>query len=322
MIIAMRYSAIFAAAVLLLSVSAQAQDPEREFRVYFVGNSVTDTVKYPALAELAGSRGFKQTWGRHMIPGSPLFLIWNASDEKSGFTEPPFGFTKEALANHQWDAITLQPFDRLLTNKNEEGVDTEGDLVTVQKFIDQALPNSPEVQFYIYSRWPRITIDGKSAKYDKDAYRTDVKGIPVGPGAVDDFTGRWERKYTGGWDGTNETRDYFEQLVGEIRRANPKMKKPVRMIPVGDIMNELHQRMKGGEVPGYNSIFQLYKDGIHLNEAGSYLVGCAFFSVLYGESPVGLPTEPYEVTDQKLAEMIQQTVWEVVSGHPLSGVGK
>ncbi len=318
----MHFSVICAAALLLGTASSQAQEPKREFRVYFVGNSVTDTVKYQALGQLAESRGFKQTWGRHMIPGSPLFLLWNASDEKSGFTEQPFGYAKEALANHRWDAITLQPFDRLLTNKNWEGADTEGDLVTVQKFIDQALPKSPEVQFYIYSRWPRITLDGKSAEYDKDAYRTDVKGIPVGPGPVDDFTERWERKYTGGWDGSNETRDYFEQLVKELRRANPEMKKPVRMIPAGDIMNELHLRMKAGEVPGYHSIFQLYKDGIHLDEAGAYLVGCAFFSVLYGESPVGLPTEPYEVTDQKLAEIIQQTVWKIVSAHPLSGVGK
>jgi hypothetical protein len=311
-----------AAALLLLAITAQAQEPKRERRVYFVGNSVTDTVNYKALAELAESRGYKQTWGRHMIPGSPLFLLWEASEKKSGFTEPPFGHVQEALANHQWDAVTLQPFDRLLTNKNTEGADTEGDLVTIQKMIDQALPKSPEVQFYIYSRWPRITINGKAAQYDKDAYRTDVQGIPVGPGPVDDFTERWQRKYTGGWDGSNETRDYFEQVVQEVRRANPGMKKPVKLIPVGDIMNELHQRMKAGDVPGYSSIFQLYKDGIHLNEAGSYLVGCAFFATLYGESPAGLPTEPYKVTDARLADVIQQTVWKVVSQHPLTGVAK
>ncbi|HEX8310955.1 MAG TPA: hypothetical protein VF614_06545 [Chthoniobacteraceae bacterium] len=305
-----------------LAIPAQAQQPKRELRVYFVGNSVTDTVNYNALGELAKSRGHKQILGRHMIPGSPLFLLWEASEKKNGFTEPPFGYSHEALANHQWDAVTLQPFDRMLAHKNEQGVDTEGDLVTIQKYIDLALPKSPEVQFYIYSRWPRITINGKSAKYDKDAYRTDVKGIPVGPGPVDDFTASWERKYTGGWDGTNETRDYFEQVVHEVRRANPAMKKPVKMIPVGDIMNELHQRMKAGEVPGYSSIFQLYKDGIHLNEAGSYLVGCAFFAALYGESPVGLPAEPYKVTDAKLAEIIQQTVWKVVSQHPLTGLAK
>ncbi len=308
--------------LLALAIPAQAQQPKRELRVYFVGNSVTDTVNYQALGELAKSRGHKQILGRHMIPGSPLFLLWKESTAKNGFTEPPFGYPHEALVNHQWDAVTLQPFDRMLSHKNEQGVDSEGDLVTIQKYIDQTLPKSPEVQFYIYSRWPRITIGGKAAQYDKDAYRTDVKGIPVGPGPVDDFTERWERKYTGGWDNSNETRDYFEQVVQEVRRANPTMKKPVRIIPVGDIMNELHQQMKAGKVPGYSSIFQLYKDGIHLNDAGSYLVGCAFFATLYGESPVGLPPEPYKVTDSKLAEIIQQTVWKVVSQHPLAGIAK
>src|SRR4028119_2521289 len=85
-----------------LGITAEAQQPKRELRVYFVGNSVTDTVNYNALGELAKSRGHKQIHGRHMIPGSPLFLLWEASAKKNGFTESPFGYAQEALANHQW----------------------------------------------------------------------------------------------------------------------------------------------------------------------------------------------------------------------------
>ena len=50
--------------------------------------------------------------------------------------------------------------------------------------------------------------------------------------------------------------------------------------------------MKAGEVPGYRSIHQFYKDGIHLNEPGSYLVGCTFFAKLLKQTPMGLPTAP------------------------------
>jgi phage head maturation protease len=81
-------------------------------------------------------------------------------------------------------------------------------------------------------------------------------------------------------------------------------------------MNELHRRMKAGEVPGYRSIHQFYKDGIHLNEPGSYLVGCTYFATLLRQSPVGLPTAPYGKIDAALAEIIQQTVWQIVSKHP------
>ena len=138
----------------------------------------------------------------------------------------------------------------------------------------------------------------------------------------DDFDTPWLRKYTGGWDGTNETKDYFERLTFELRKAYSKMKKPILMVPVGHVMYELNQRMKAGEVPGYRHIKEVFADGIHLNNVGSYIVGCTFFATLYKENPKGLPGAPYKVTDPKLAEAIQETVWKVVSTHELAGISR
>ena len=171
---------IFLAAVVLAAAQAPAQDA-KTLRVYFVGNSVTDTINYRALAELAKSRGHQQVWGRHMIPGAPLQWIWQ--HPKDGFQEQPFGHYPNALANYQWDVLSLQPFDRHLDGK-------DGDLTMAKNFIDLALPKSPDLQVYVYARWPR---QGK-----------------------DDFDTAWLKKYTGGWDGTNETKDYFERLTLEL----------------------------------------------------------------------------------------------------------
>ncbi len=258
----------------------------KSLRVYFVGNSVTDTINYRALAELAKSRGHRQIWGRHMIPGAPLQWIWE--HPRDGFQEQPFGHYPNALANYPWDVLSLQPFDRHLTGK-------DGDLAVAKKFIDLALPKSPDLQVYVYARWPR---QGK-----------------------DEFDTAWLKKYTGGWDGTNETQDYFERLTLELRKAYPQLNKPILMVPVGHVMYELDQRMKAGKVPGYKHIKEVFADGIHLNNIGSYIVGCTFFATLYKENPQGLPSEPYKLTDPKLAEVIQETVWKVVSAHELSGVG-
>jgi hypothetical protein len=104
-----------ALSLLILAITAPALAAEqapKTLRVCFVGNSVTDTIKYGALAELAKSRGYKQVWGRHMIPGAPLQWIWE--HPKDGFQEPPFGHYPTALANFQWDVLSLQPFDRHL----------------------------------------------------------------------------------------------------------------------------------------------------------------------------------------------------------------
>lgn len=56
-----------------------AEDTTR--RVCFIGNRVTDTINYLALAELAKSRGYQQIWDRHMIPGAPLQWIWEHPKE-------------------------------------------------------------------------------------------------------------------------------------------------------------------------------------------------------------------------------------------------
>jgi hypothetical protein len=97
---------ILLAAIVLAGVQVPVQDA-MTLRVYFVGNSVTDTINYRALAELAKSRGHQQVWGRHMIPGAPLHWIWE--HPKDGFQEPPFGHYPTALAEHQWDVLSLQP---------------------------------------------------------------------------------------------------------------------------------------------------------------------------------------------------------------------
>ena len=163
---------------------------------------------------------------------------------RTDFRKQPFGHYPTALPEHQWDVLSLQPFDRHLDGK-------DGDLTMARNFIDLALPKSPDVQVYVYARWPR---QGK-----------------------DDFDTAWLKKYTGGWDGTNETKDYFERLTFELRKAYPHFKKPILMVPVGHVLYELNQRMKAGEVPGHKQIKDIFADDIHLNNVGSYVVGCTYF---------------------------------------------
>jgi hypothetical protein len=294
------FAALAAASASPASVRAEPKPsaPRKTLRVYHIGNSVTDTIRYPALAQLASSRGQDYVYGRHMIPGAPLEWIWDHPAE--GFGDRPYGHYPQALREYKWDVLTLQPFDRKLEG-NEDA-----DLPTAKRFIDLALPKSPDVQIYVYSRWPRREeVKGKKGEY-----------VPL------DYSAKWLREYTGGWDGTNETRDYFERVVTGLREAYPELKKPVLLIPVGDVMLELDARMRAGKVAGFDNVQQLYRDRIHLNEAGSYVVGCTFYATLFAQSPVGLPSAPYKVTDPKLAQAIQQAAWDVVSKHELAGVAK
>lgn len=287
-----------------------AEKPPVELRVYFVGNSVTDTIRYDGLAKLAASKKRTLTWGRHMIPGAPLQCLWDHPAE--GFTQEPFGYPSRAFAGHDWDAVSLQSFDRPL------GGD-DGDVAKVRQYCELLAKRSPAAQVYLFARWPRVTRGGKSLQFDKDDYDPSKPGNGL-PADIDPFDKQWTAKYTGGYDLTNESRDYFDRLLAEARQATPFLTKPIRLVPVGHAMSELDKRMRAGKVPGCETVHRLYKDGIHLNELGSYAVGCAYFATLFGESPVGLPTEPYGSLDPAAARAVQEAVWEVVRVHPESGV--
>ncbi|MDX2111415.1 MAG: sugar-binding protein [Verrucomicrobiota bacterium] len=257
--------------------------------IYFIGNSVTDTVNYNGFKKLTESRGGTQPWGRHMIPGAPLVWLWTHPAE--GFMEQPYGYPTNALPNYDWDVLTLQPFDRHLDG-------AEGDTTMTTNYLGlltQRAANTANTQVYIYARWPR-TSDGE-------------------------YSAQWVKKYTGGWDSTNETKDYFEKLTTTTRAQHPELAKSIKMIPVGHVMYSLDLKMAAGQVPGYTDIYEMYADGIHLKGVGAYLCAITFYATIYKESPVGLPVpSEYGAIDAGLVSILQTTTWEVVSTHPLAGV--
>lgn len=262
-------------------------------RVYFIGNSISDTIRPAALATLAESRGRELVWGRQMIPGAPLQWIWDHPDD--GFQHEPFGRYSTALTEFPWDVLSLQPFDRQLDG------DESADLPTARRFIDLARRRSPRLEILVYSRWPRR--DEESP----DHYQ------PL------DYAAKWLRPYNpGAWDGTNETRDYFHRLLLGLRDAYPAL--TIRLVPVGDVLLALDQRMRDGKLPGLPSVERLYQDGIHLNALGSYVVGCTYYATLFRENPAGLPHEPYDVAEAALASQVQDVVWSVVRTHPDAGL--
>jgi hypothetical protein len=85
-----------------------------------------------------------------------------------------------------------------------------------------------------------------------------------------DYRGKWLRGYTGGWDGTEETRDYFERVVVGVRKAYEGKAKPVLMVPAGDVVLE-----PDGRTHRDVHKFYLSANGVWLTvpEPPSYLTG-------------------------------------------------
>jgi hypothetical protein len=305
----------------------------RRLRLYTIGNSLTDHLNHDAFAKALAACGWDATVAKHMIPGSPLFLLWRTceSGQNSGFTMQPYGASWHALDNYEWDAVTLQPFDRGLNDLYagayidgkpvDPGSDPQGDIVYAQKFMDRIWARNPAARVYIYARNPRMTVGGKSVSYDKDNYgkSSDDPNKITDYSRLDPWEERWQNPPKN-WDGgmNPEGREYFETLTRCMRNLNRG--RPIYLIPVGHVMSALGRKIEAGEVPALTSVFDLYNDAIHLGPDGRYLVACTFYAAICRESPAGLPCDGYGVSDAGLAEVIRQTAWEVVRKHELAGI--
>lgn len=244
--------------------------------IYYIGNSLTDTIQYQAFADIVENQlGESQPWGRHMIPGAPLEWIWDHPD--SGFQEAPYGYYPQALSEYSWDFISLQPFDRQL----------DSDLDYITRYVELAREQNPDVQVLIHGRWPRR-----------------------GEGDTD-YAALWERPYTGEWDDSFETRDYLQRLTQAVQAADLGIRDPI-LVPIGEVMYQLDQQMKRGEIAGYDNVFDLYEDGAHLNAEGQYLATLTYLAVMYDVHPETIDAGAIASLPPTTKQAFDDTIWEVV----------
>ena len=71
----------------------------------------------------------------------------------------------------------------------------------------------------------------------------------------------------------------------------------------------------------------LFSDQIHFNDYGAYLMALTHYAVLFARSPVGLSHDvtkldgtPVSIPGDEIALAMQQTVWDVVTSYPPTGV--
>ncbi len=264
-------------------------------RIYFVGNSITETLNFNGLTELVESRGNTHIWGRHIIHGASLEWLW--LHPNNGYTKAPYSYPNNAFVNYVWDAISLEPFYRLLGN----------DLEIIDNYINLAKPQSPSFKLFLYSRWPR-TPYGRSPKDSRLTAKV--------------WNDLFNRTYTGKWDGSNESKDYFVKLTKAVRTKFTTIS-PAYMVPVGQVFQALNNKMAQGQVPGYSSIWDVYTDGIHVNRVGSYIAALTYYSTLYKSDPrgIGVPAV-YGLIPAEIVTVIQKTVWDIVRTEPLAGIAK
>ena len=239
--------------------------------------------------DVAKARGHRTKFGRHMIPGSPLEWLWNHRED--GFREPQRDqAADEILKRNEWDVLILQPFGREPENSIEYG----------SKYAAAAYAGNPDCQVYVFANYPQI---------GKQQERKD----------------EWEERWLSATD--TRGRASFEKVAKGISAKFPD-KKPVQVIPVGEVMYRLHLRMKDGSVPGFKHIADLYADGVHLNSEGKYVEAVTHYTTVFQEDPHGCIISglrfwkgPYSV-DRAFAEVVWDVVAEVSNVKATGGINR
>ena len=258
-------------------------------RVYHIGNSLTAGLySYGRTEKLFSDRGVELVRGQHIKWGKSLPWM-REHPEINDAPVLPFRSWQDELTENTWDVLILQPFGATLDGP-------QGDLAACRHFVETAAKRSPAIQVYVLATWPQKT-GGKDFTQFWDR-PSDDKPVPMGV----------------------PCRAYCERLVEQLNLACTALAKPVRIIPLGDVLRGLDAAAKAKSIPGVANAWQLYRDDINLGPLGCYAAKCTLFAVLAGRSPVGLRSGPMKPEEQAAVRKVEEITWQVVTTYPLTGV--
>ncbi|MCP4785490.1 MAG: polysaccharide deacetylase family protein [Fuerstiella sp.] len=336
--------------------AADQPETREDMTVYWVGNSLVRSITPTRLHELVAERGIDLQFGSQLKGGFSLRKHWDVLQRgevirywetnkpvgdnfepgrADGDTLPKrFGSFLTAHKNDKWDALVLLP---LLVP------DREKEYEALRNFVDYAIKHDSAEQIYLFQSWIGLPM------------LRDERGKRAGLGRVD-YQAVWKTdlRQTGQTDSgllTGVQRDYYKLIDRANEEFSDKLGKPLVMIPFGDIVYELDKRLKAGQIPGLAELYErdperipswdpamgdkaganiLYADRYHPvapphldGTIATYVMGLMYYSVLTGQSPVGLSGDAYDFGDAKdeaLRHALQSVVWDVIRAHPYSGV--
>jgi hypothetical protein len=121
---------------------------------------------------------------------------------------------------------------------------------------------------------------------------------------------------------------YFREMDALASDINKKLGKPVVfVVPVGQAVIALREKIIAGQAPGLKSQEDIFADTLgHPKPPLRVMMGYCHYAVIYRKSPIGLPVPsalkiPGDAKDlDALNRLLQTLAWDAVIHHPLSGV--
>ena len=270
--------------------------PEAPLRVFHLGHSLVGRDMPAMLAQLAGDGHTYESqlgWGTSLKEHWEPDLLINGFDAENN--HPRYRDARIALASGDYGAAILTEMVEI-----KDAIKYHDSGKYLSAWAQLARGAAPAPRLYLYESWHKLD---------------DPKG----------WLSRLDTDLGTYWEQELLFRD-FQAAEGAA---------PIYVIPAGQVMAHFVRSVEtmGGleDVRGREDLFQRKADGtldtIHVNDLGNYLVALTHYAVLYHRTPVGLPYvlkradgSDADAPSAALAELMQKTVWEVVSNYPKTGV--
>jgi hypothetical protein len=256
--------------------------------ILFVGHSLVG----PRLA------GEVQTTLRHagiaarveaqVINGAPLRWNWEHSAEAEGVDG------RARLGRGGVDVLILTEAIPLAEHLRWSGTHDYA-----RAWRDAALAANPAAQVFVYETWHDLASGGGAVATD---------------GEADDGDGgaAWRQRLA-------DDLPHWRGIVAALNEGLPAGAPPARLIPAGQAMARMADRIAAGEVEGLTDVAQLFADGIHPNDRGRYLVAMTVVAAVAGVDPRGLTPRIVTrfqsidtVVTEPMARAMQEAAWEAV----------
>lgn len=268
------------APMLLIVAPSKAQVID-EANVMMIGHSLVNFDMPRMLEALADDAGKTHQRGEQIIIGSPLIYNWNHSHTAQGMD------ARVALPTGNWNVLVMTEAVPL-----QNHLDWSDTHVYAGNFHQLALSGNPTTRTFIYETWHCIH-----------------SGTPTGCDWDADDHIPWRQRLD----------DDLPKWQGIADHLNANFTGPqVELVPAGQALALLHDRIADGVVPGLSHVFDLFEDDIHLTHAGNYFVALVMYAKIYRESPEGLTHQisnqwgsPYTLPSATTAAAMQAIAWEV-----------
>lgn len=266
-----------------------ALPPAGPLNVLHLGHSLVGHDMPEMLMQLAqGGHAYSSQLGW----GTFLKDHWDENAPRNGFedsnTHPQFRDGHEALASGDYDAVVLTEAVEI-----RDAIKYMESPQMLHNLADKARTHNPDVSVFFYETWHHLdSPEGWLTRLDRDLSL------------------------------------YWEDAILRPALNFDATPQPIYVIPGGQVMASFARAVEArGGVGPIATRADLFSDQIHFNDYGAYLMALTHYAVLYRTSPVGLPHAlvkadgtPAADPGPDAAQLMQETVWDVVTRYSKTGV--